>query len=338
MQLSTWNDTNQHWLSQFLLKGFGTRRRASEVYELDKETNAISIRKVADAASKQRLLTERDDSLMRDIENRANPVINAIRKGRLSISEDDRQAVDRLVCAMILNDPYSGFDTEETRKSVIAEVIAELGEAVSRYGGVLDQPDFRDFVDARFTHDRLSTYIDSMTNQIVLALRLMGLQAFRPADGQFFIIGDSPVLVIRGEVNGEPNLLNRGRQVILPISSKCLLVYTWATEMNVLSDGGTCANEQVRSLNSDYYHATKSSYIYGRDIDTLKRSRLLSLKWTPGERSDAVQYGWLMMQQLHQIRERQLDVQEAEQARMLDYGARELVAKAIAQSEHTTSD
>ena len=186
MQPSTWNNTNQHWISQFLLKGFGIKGKASKVYELDKETTSIDVRNVDEVASKRRLLTERDDDLMRDIENRANPVISAIRKGHLNISEDDRQAVDRLVCAMILNDPYSGFDAEETRKKVIAEVIAEVADAASKYGGMLDQPDFRDFFDERISHDALSTFMDSISNQVILALRFMGLQTYRPADGECF--------------------------------------------------------------------------------------------------------------------------------------------------------
>ena len=335
MQPSTWNDFNQHWLSQFLLKGFGIRRRASEVYELDKETNAIGISKVSEAASKRHLLTERDDAVLREIENRANPVISAIRKGRLNIEEAGRQAVDRLVCAMMLNDPYSHFDAEETREKVISEVIAEWGKSVREYGGLLDEQDFRDLFDERFNHDVLSNFMNSMSNRVILALRFMGLEARRPVDGEFFVIGDSPVLVIRGAVNGEHSLLNPGSQVILPMSSRCVLVYTWAIEANMVAEGDACDKEQVRSLNSDYYYGTKSRCIYGRDKGTLKRCRLLSLKWTERERSYAVQSGWLMMQQLHQIRERQLDVQDADQARMRDYGARDLVARAIAQSSHT---
>ena len=75
MQPSTWNDTNQHWIPQFLLKGFGIRKNASSVYELDKQTKAIAVRKVKEAASKQYLLTERDDELMRGIESRAATAI-----------------------------------------------------------------------------------------------------------------------------------------------------------------------------------------------------------------------------------------------------------------------
>ena len=173
---------------QFVLNRFKRGGKGRTIYELDKETNAIGIRKVAEAASKRHLLTERDDTLLRGIENRANKVITAIHKGHLNISEDDRQVVDRLVCAMILNDPYSGFDAEETRKKAIAEVIAKLGEAVSRYGGMLDEPDFRDFLDERYNHDQVSDFIDSPSNRLVVALRLMGLQAYRPSDGSFFII------------------------------------------------------------------------------------------------------------------------------------------------------
>ena len=136
MRPSTWNDTIQHWIPQFLLKGFGIRGQASSILELDKQTNAVSVRNVSEVASKQHLLTERDDELMRDIESRVASMIDAIRKGHLNqIGENERQAVDRLVCAMILNDPYCGFDAEATRKTVIAQVISELNETVKRYGG-----------------------------------------------------------------------------------------------------------------------------------------------------------------------------------------------------------
>ena len=138
-------------------------------------------------------------------------------------------------------------------------------------------------------------------------------------------------------MNGGTSLLNPGSQVILPISSRCILAYTWATEMNLIADGGTCDKKQVRSLNSDYYHGTKSRYIYGRDEETVKRSRLLQVPWTPGERSNEVNNGWAMMQYLGQIRQEQLEAQKAMLDRRRDDGARELVELAIAQSEYTPS-
>ena len=333
MQPSTWNDTNQHWIPQFLLKGFGIRKRAASVYELDKETKAIAVRKVSEVAAKPHLRTERDDGLMREIEGRASAAIEAIRKGHLNrIDESGRRAMDGLVMAMMLNDPYHGVDVGTTRAKAIAEVIDELSKAVSRHGGALDEPDFSDYADERLTYDLLAGFVDSPTQLVAAALRAMGLQAFTPPEGELFIIGDSPVLVVRSAVNGETNLLNPGSQVILPISSRCVLVYTWSTEMNVIDGGGTLDREQVRLLNSDYYHGTKCRYIYSRNKETLRRSQLLPLHWIPRERSNDVRSGWAMVQDLRQAKERLQAAQDTAQARAFEDGARELVDLAIAQS------
>ena len=110
MQPSTWNDSNQHWVSRFLLKGFGIKKKASQVWELDKRTGVTTRRDVEDVASKQELLSNRDDEFMRSIENEATRPIGRIRKENLDISLRDRIAIDRLVAATIQNDPYNGLD------------------------------------------------------------------------------------------------------------------------------------------------------------------------------------------------------------------------------------
>ena len=83
MQPSTWDNTNQHWVPQFLLKGFGIRGDVSRVWELDKEDGSIQRRKVKDVASKPALLPQRDDELMRSIEARATQPIRNIRKRKI---------------------------------------------------------------------------------------------------------------------------------------------------------------------------------------------------------------------------------------------------------------
>ena len=338
MHPSTWNDTNQHWIPQFLLKGFGIRRRASSVYRLDKHTKAVAVRKVDEVASKSRLLTERDDELVRKTENRATEAVDEIRKGHLNrVGESERQAVNRLVCTMMLNDPYSGPDAEAKRENVIDEAISELSKAVNRYGDTLDEPDVRNFFDKQLGHDWLSGFMDSRSNQIAIALSLMGLRAYRPTDGEFFIIGDSPVLVVPNAANGKASLGDPDSQVILPIHSRCMLVYAWTTEMNVIDDGGTLDREQVRSLNSDYCHGTECRYIYGRDEETLRRSRLLPLTWTPRKRSNDVKKGWSMMLYLQQIRQRQMAAQDAVRDRLRENATRELVEVAIAKPGRATS-
>ncbi len=335
MQPSTWNETNQHWIPQFLLRGFGTKGNAGTVYELDKQTSKVRSAAVDDVASKEHLLTDADDRLVGSIEKSASRAIQAIRKGHLNrIGDDERQAMNRLVCAMILNDPYSGFDAEATRKQAIHDVIAELNEAVNKHGGALEQPDYINYFDERFGHDWVSQYIESESNQVLLSLNLMGLVAFKPPDGEFFVIGDSPVLVIRNSVAREPSLLNPGSQVILPIGSRCILVYAWSTDMNLVYDGGVLDKEQVRSLNSDYYHGTNSLRIYGRDEETIRRSQLLSLEWTPRQRSAELNQGWHIMQFLQRVGQRQLEAQQATSATILDLGAHDLVERARAQPQH----
>lgn len=337
MQPSTWNDTNQHWIPQFLLKGFGTKGKSSNIYELNKESQKVAVRDVSKVASRAHLLTDQDDELVRDIESRAAPVINSIRKRSLSrISVMERQLIDKLVCTMMLNDPNSGLNIESARKDIIDKFTTDLNKALNKAGGVLDEPVIREHFDETLPHNKLWGFMESKRNQVIDVLRFMGMRAYRPTDGEHFIIGDSPVLVVRNTVNGQTSLLNSGSQIILPIGSSCMLVYSWATEMNVITDGGILGKEQVRSLNSDYYHGTNSRYIYGRDEEVLKRSRLLSLERQPGQRSNEVETGWFMMQRENQIRQRMLDEQDAADARMLEMTARELVALAIAQSENAT--
>ena len=139
MHQSTWNDTNQHWIPQFLLRGFGIRKKASSVYELDNQTKAISVREVKEAASKQHLLTDRDDAEVGKIENRAKEAVRAIGKGNLDhIGKDERQAVDKLVCAMMLDDPLAAlfprdaFALGNGGAEERADVSTSLG---STYGG-----------------------------------------------------------------------------------------------------------------------------------------------------------------------------------------------------------
>ena len=118
MTPSTWNDTNQHWIPQFLLKGFGIAGKASYLYELDKRTGSIERRNVADAASKPHLLSELDDELVRKIEVVSSKAVARIRKGDLHIDKEDRQALDALTWVLYLNDPYE-IDKETTRQAVI---------------------------------------------------------------------------------------------------------------------------------------------------------------------------------------------------------------------------
>ena len=237
MRSSTWNDTYQHWIPQFLLKGFGIRGQSSKVFELDRETGNIEVRRVADAASKQRLLTERDDELMKSIEQRTKDLIGRIRKGKLNLNEEDRRALDKLVFALMHNDPYSGFDDETTRRKIVDSLSNMVVEAFAQQGGAINIQDMRDYTNELWSHDYLSTMIEMEELMVLDALRFMGLSAHKPVDSESFLLGDSPVLVARGTVSGVTDLRNPGSQIILPIQSRCMLVYSWETPFNLIQSG-----------------------------------------------------------------------------------------------------
>ena len=296
MQPSTWNNTNQHWIPQFLLKGFGLKGKASRVFQMDKTTGTIEVCKVSEIASKQGLLTNVDDGLMRSIEQEATPVIDKIRKGITSINGIERKALDQLVAALLQNDPYNGIDRAKVREDVLEATTREVVDVFAAARGLVNHDGLKEIISERFNHDYLTLMFNREDNQILTVLGFMGLTAnYSSADGTF-IIGDSPVLAVRNSVGGFPSLRNKGSQVILPIGNKCLLVYQWATSRNLLDKGRAVDKKQALSINRDYYHGSNCRFLYGRTRDSLERSRMLQLHYVPGTRSLEVRDGWHAMQ------------------------------------------
>ena len=333
MHPSTWNDTNQHWTPQFLLKGFGIKGHASKVYALETHTSKITIRKVGDMASKLGLLTERDDHLMKRIEARSARVVNRIRKGDLGMRPREREVLDSLVFALMRNDPYSGSDDERTRREVVHNFSLELTEAIQQQRGLVSLRDVKEFADRYLSHDFLSIAMDPNDSLVLRVLRLMGLSVHVPEDGEHLVIGDSPVLVVRGEVAGVTNLLNPGSQIILPIHSRCLLVYSWDTPFNLIQSSTHLDSNQVRSLNSDYLHGTNSQFIFGRTRESLLCTQIPQVQPEGTARSSAVNIGWLMLQSELAKISRTRTKRDAEEKGELDLVARELVRRNSAEAE-----
>ena len=298
MQPSTWNDTNQHWVPQFLLRGFGIKKKATQIWELDKRTGVTTRRKVKDVASKQELLSNRDDELMRSIENEATRPIGLIRKENLDISLRDRIAIDRLVAAMLQNDPYNGFDERNARQDAINAVGKSVQDAFALEGGVFESGTLESYMDERLNHDYLTLTLGSENYAVQLMLHHMGLKAFFASEGDGFIIGDSPVLAVRSNAGPEgPNLVNPGSQVILPISTQCMLFYDWATVPNFIAHGGPIDSRQLLSLNQDYSHLSNCQFLYGRTEESLTQSRRPRVNWGNAKRSTEVSQGWSVFQQ-----------------------------------------
>ena len=323
MDHSIWNDTNQHWLPRFILRGFGQRGRSSIVFELDCETGCIEPRDVADAASKVRLLSERDDELLHSIENRASNVVGKIRK-RQNINETERRSLDDLVWAMMVNDPYYGIDRAATRESVIAAAAEEFGEAFEEQGAILEPNIISEIAEQALNHDYLNIGAANENRASIQVLRFMGLSVYEPPEGEYFVIGDSPILVIRGSGSSGRSLLNPGSQVILPIQHSRLLVYDWSTRVNHVRYAEPIDLEPLRSLDDDYRHRSTCRYLYGRNERSLLRSSELSPQLDSKVRSTLVADGWSIMQ----TQQRGLD-REAEAINAQHRDTRRSVAKQI---------
>ena len=267
MQPSTWNDTNQHWIPQFLLKGFGIRKRASSIYELNTQNNAITVRKVSEAASRPRLVTDQDDAHLKKLEDAAAKAMGIVRKGadidimRAGDVMDGFGALHQLAEAMEPINPYIGVTSQGSRTVVVDAFVATVKDAIGTRGETLDEQDFRRHIDERLNHEVLSL------NGIYPSLFMWTPHVHRAPDGEHFVIGDSPVISVRSR-DGVP------LQRILPVSSRYAVTFTYnipRARVQILGDGNTrttsstLTNDAVNSLNAHYFHRTRSHYIYGRN-------------------------------------------------------------------------
>ena len=290
MTPSTWNDTNQHWIPRFLLKGFGRRGRVSSVYELDKHTKAISAHKVSEVASRPHLVTEQDDSRLKKIEDAAAKAMSLVRKGtniekmRAGDVLDGFGALHALAKAMEPINPYIGVNAQGSRTTVVEAFVATVKETMEQNGKIIDERDFRKYVDGILNHEVLSLSVDSPFPHLMWRSHI-----HIAPDGEYFVIGDSPVITIRS-ADGLP------LQRILPISSKRVVTFTynlWRGRARIL--GGTdtltkssaLSSDVVRSLNAHYFHRTNSQYIYGKNETILKQSALQPREWAIDESTSA---------------------------------------------------
>ena len=285
MQPSTWNDTNQHWIPQFLLKGFGRRGRASSVYELDKHTKAIAVREVSEVASKPRLVTERDDSRLKKIEDAAAKAMGMVRK-RADIEEmragdvmDGFDALHQLAVAMEPINPYIGVTGQGSRTTALDAFVATVKETMEQKGETLDEQDFRKYIDESLNHEVLSV------NGIYGGLFMWTPHVHRAPDGGHFVIGDSPVITIRSR-DGIP------LQRILPVSSRRVVTFTYNIprglvqilgESSTRTISSTLTGDEVNSLNAHYFYRTRSRHIYGRNKSVLKQSARQPPEWAVPE-------------------------------------------------------
>ena len=269
---STWNAANQHWISQFLLRRFGTKRRRSEVYRLDRSDASLSCERVDRVASRSFLMTELDDRVLRAIEDRASQSVSLLRKSRFDhFAEADRRALDLLVLSLLFNHPSWIRDKERIRREVVWERDLEAMRAHPIYGTAVPADAVMSAIDGAAGRNYFHGVITSGSSSSMEHMRAMRLTADVPPLGRSFVIGDQPVVTLRPDLPAPRRWLYGDEMVVLPIGHDVLLVYDRSAPPNLLSFGGAVCDGFFGVLDEIYRSGSAGRYVYGRTPGSLTR-------------------------------------------------------------------
>lgn len=328
MEPSTWNETNQHWLCRFLLRGFKAKGKSSRIYELDTTSGEIELRKVNEVASKSHLLTDREDELMREIEVRSSKVVAKLRKGNLDIGSDERLLLDNLVWTLWFNNPFSNLDKNREHEDAIKHTVDRFVSAVQRHGGTVDPDDVTRIARNALNRDYLCHAFLFSPQGPARILNWMRLTVYQPPPGEFFVIGDSPVVMGRATQNGRTNLWNDGSSLLLPIGSRHLLAYNWGYAASSVRRGGYLNTTQLGALDEYYRYGKRCRHVYGRAPDPLRRTPKLKLQWYPKNLPSQGNEMGPMPQLLQLFLEEDWEAREATSTARLEETARLMVSLA----------
>ena len=272
MPPSTWNAANQHWIPQFLLRGFGTKRRRSDIYRLDCSDGSLSCELVERVASRSFLMTELDDQVLRGIENRGSHSVALLRKSRFTLfTEADRRALDLLVLSLLFNHPSWIPDKEGIRRDAVWERGHEVMRANPIYGTAVPADAVMSAVDGLAGRNYFHAVITSASSSSVERMRAMRLTAYAPPLGHFFVIGDQPAVILRPDLPAPCRWLYGDEMVVLPISCSVLLVYQLPGPPNLLSFDGRVSAGFFGMLDQIYRSGSAGRYVYGRTPGSLTR-------------------------------------------------------------------
>lgn len=319
------NESNQHWLSVFILKGFGLPRNREHVYTLDKQTSDIDIRSVDDVASKIGLLTNLDNNRMSEIEGRINNPLHHIRKGKLDLTTDERKLVDELVLTLILADPYEGVNIGKLSKEVTKDITDQMANIGIRNGLLVDRQRFKDSIQNAIPRDFLTLALEAEHGLTKAALQLMGLRVHKAPEP--IVLGDSPVLIARAARNGKPSLTAFGSEIALPIAYNSILIYDWSTPPNTIAYGPPLTPAQIQLVRQRYCHPTKGQFVFSRTKEALHETR--NAQQQASERSGGTSvpsWGWALMQEIEKNAEVRRQLEQMEEKKGFERSIRAIVA------------
>lgn len=236
-------DTNQHYVSQFLLRGFDTGSGA-QVYVFDKQTRRVFTSAISKVASAEGFYNIRESSALDDAMSRAEnsvaPVIEKIRQCKSLAALDTNEwatLVGFTSLQLVRTKAYSQRTTAMWKQ--LAAAIAE------RSGGELTESIRQQlgFSSPLSDHEQVLQTIPGLVPTSAQELAKKSLLLFRTDGSLPFWISDNPAVMNNtlndgdGGLRGNLGLGVQGIEVYLPISSELTLAFmcpSIATAYNVL--------------------------------------------------------------------------------------------------------
>ena len=216
---------------------------------------------------------------MREIEVRSSKVVAKLRKGDLNVGADERLILDNLVWTLWFNNPFSGPGKNSEHEDAVKHTVDRYISAVQRQGGSVDPDGITRIVRQALNQDYLCHAFHFSPQGPARILNWMRLTVFEPPHGEFFVIGDSPVIMGRAAHDGTASLWNDGSHLMLPIGSNHLLAYDWGDSSTPIRRGGNLDVTQLGAIDEYYRYSRRCRYVYGRTPDSIRRTTKLELQW-----------------------------------------------------------
>lgn len=227
-------DTNQHYVPQFLLRGFHTGNEA-QIWAFDK-TSSKSFTTAIDKVASEHGFYNIDgsaelDDVIRKIEDKTAPIVTKIKKRRslASINEDERIWLSSFTALQLVRTKAFSKRSQDMMQQIthVATQMSggKLSKKVRKQLG-LDEPVTE--------HEKSLLTMLELARSLVDELRKKHMVLYRSDGSSWFWIGDSPVALQNSlnpgnGIRGTLGLAVPGIEVYLPISKDLILAHMCPT-------------------------------------------------------------------------------------------------------------
>jgi hypothetical protein len=214
--------TDQHYVPQFLLRGFAGSGKRKQVYVFDKSNDNEFCSSVRNLACERDFYDHDLDQWLTRLEDTSAPIIESIRKKRTlnHLQHDERQWLAGFIAAQHVRTLH--------HRAVFADINAQMADAIREQG--TDPNSVKNFRELSHAENREATNSEIVPLAFKLLPYILNKSwiLFLVAPGTEFWIGDHPV-TLANNMNPGDGLRGTlgfgvvGIEIYLPISSELML-------------------------------------------------------------------------------------------------------------------